>query len=109
MKQLLGLVGITDAASVHAEKIGFGPEARNAAIACPRPNRGSRCTDRRRQRGCAGIGRNGRRGLFDERAAMTGIGITQDDGDHFQTIDVPGPGAGLPRPHRGHKQEGLKV
>lgn len=33
LKQLLGFVGITDVAFVHAEKIGFGPEARDAAIA----------------------------------------------------------------------------
>ncbi len=33
LRQLLGLVGITDVAFVHAEKIGFGPEARDAAIA----------------------------------------------------------------------------
>ncbi len=32
LKQLLGFVGITDVAFVHAEKIGFGPEARDAAI-----------------------------------------------------------------------------
>ncbi len=33
LKQLLGFVGITDVAFVHAEKIGYGPEARDAAIA----------------------------------------------------------------------------
>ena len=33
LKQLLGFVGITDVAFIHAEKIGFGPEARDAAIA----------------------------------------------------------------------------
>lgn len=33
LKQLLGFVGITDVAFVHAEKIGFGPEAREAGIA----------------------------------------------------------------------------
>lgn len=33
LRQLLGFVGITDVAFVHAEKIGFGPEARDAAIA----------------------------------------------------------------------------
>lgn len=33
LKQLLGFVGITDVAFIHAEKIGFGPEAREAAIA----------------------------------------------------------------------------
>jgi len=32
LKQLLGFVGITDVAFVHAEKVGFGPEARDAAI-----------------------------------------------------------------------------
>ena len=33
LKQLLGFIGITDVAFVHAEKIGFGPEAREAGIA----------------------------------------------------------------------------
>jgi FMN-dependent NADH-azoreductase len=33
LRQLLGFVGITDVAFVHAEKIGFGPEARDSAIA----------------------------------------------------------------------------
>lgn len=33
LKQLLGFVGITDVAFIHAEKIGFGPEAREGAIA----------------------------------------------------------------------------
>lgn len=33
LKQMLGLIGITDVAFVHAEKIGFGPEARDAAVA----------------------------------------------------------------------------
>jgi FMN-dependent NADH-azoreductase len=33
LKQLLGFVGITDVAFVHAERIGFGPEARDAGIA----------------------------------------------------------------------------
>jgi FMN-dependent NADH-azoreductase len=33
IKQLLGFVGITDVAFVHAEKVGYGPEAREAAIA----------------------------------------------------------------------------
>lgn len=33
LRQLLGLVGITDVAFVHAEKIGFRPEAHDAAIA----------------------------------------------------------------------------
>jgi FMN-dependent NADH-azoreductase len=32
LKQLLGFVGITDVAFVHAERIGYGPEARDAAI-----------------------------------------------------------------------------
>lgn len=33
LKTLLGFVGITDAAFVRAEKLGFGPEARDVAIA----------------------------------------------------------------------------
>lgn len=32
LKQLLGFIGITDVAFVHAEKIGYGPEARQAAV-----------------------------------------------------------------------------
>lgn len=32
LKQLLGFVGISDVAFIHAEKIGFGPDARDAAI-----------------------------------------------------------------------------
>lgn len=32
LKQLLGFVGITDVAFIHAERTGFGPEARDAAI-----------------------------------------------------------------------------
>ena len=32
LRHLLGFVGITDVTFVHAEKIGFGPEARNAAL-----------------------------------------------------------------------------
>lgn len=32
LRQLLGFMGITDVAFVHAEKVGFGPEARDAAI-----------------------------------------------------------------------------
>lgn len=32
LRQLLGLMGITDVVFVHAERIGFGPEARAAAI-----------------------------------------------------------------------------
>ena len=32
LKQLLGFIGITDVAFVHAEKIGFGPEARDAEL-----------------------------------------------------------------------------
>lgn len=32
LRQLLGFIGLTDVAFVHAEKIGFGPEARAAAI-----------------------------------------------------------------------------
>ena len=33
LRHLLGFVGITDVTFVHAEKIGFGPEARAAALA----------------------------------------------------------------------------
>ena len=33
LRLLLGFIGITDVAFVHAENIGFGPEAREAAIA----------------------------------------------------------------------------
>jgi hypothetical protein len=33
LRQLLGFVGITDVAFVYAERIGFGPEAREAALA----------------------------------------------------------------------------
>ena len=33
LRHLLGFIGITDVTFVHAEKIGFGPEARDAAIA----------------------------------------------------------------------------
>ncbi|MBJ7403692.1 MAG: NAD(P)H-dependent oxidoreductase [Bradyrhizobium sp.] len=33
LKQLLGFIGITDVAFIHAEKIGFGAEARDAGIA----------------------------------------------------------------------------
>jgi FMN-dependent NADH-azoreductase len=32
LRHLLGFVGITDVTFVHAEKIGFGPEARGAAL-----------------------------------------------------------------------------
>jgi len=32
LRHLLGFVGITDVTFVHAEKIGYGPEARSAAI-----------------------------------------------------------------------------
>ena len=32
LRQLLGFVGITDVTFVHAEKIGFGPDAREAAL-----------------------------------------------------------------------------
>ena len=32
LRQLLGFVGITDVTFIHAEKIGFGPEAREAAV-----------------------------------------------------------------------------
>ena len=33
LRQLLGFIGLTDVTFIHAEKIGFGPEAREAAIA----------------------------------------------------------------------------
>ena len=33
LRHLLGFIGITDVTFVHAEKIGYGPEARSAAIA----------------------------------------------------------------------------
>jgi FMN-dependent NADH-azoreductase len=33
LRQLLGFMGVTDVAFIRAEKIGFGPEAREAAIA----------------------------------------------------------------------------
>ncbi|MFN4025530.1 MAG: FMN-dependent NADH-azoreductase [Hyphomonas sp.] len=33
LRHLLGFIGITDVTFIHAEKIGFGPEAREAAIA----------------------------------------------------------------------------
>lgn len=33
LRQLLGFIGITDVTFIHAEKIGFGPQARDAAIA----------------------------------------------------------------------------
>jgi FMN-dependent NADH-azoreductase len=33
LRHLLGFIGLTDVTFVHAEKIGFGPEARAAAIA----------------------------------------------------------------------------
>lgn len=33
LRQLLGFMGITDVTFVHAEKIGYGPEARTASIA----------------------------------------------------------------------------
>lgn len=33
LRHLLGFIGITDVTFVHAEKIGYGPEAREAAIA----------------------------------------------------------------------------
>ncbi len=36
LRQLLGFIGITDVAVVRAEKIGFGPEAREASIAAAR-------------------------------------------------------------------------
>lgn len=32
LKQLLGFIGITDVTFVHAEKIGYGPDARDAAL-----------------------------------------------------------------------------
>ena len=32
LRHLLGFVGITDVTFIHAEKLGFGPEARNAAL-----------------------------------------------------------------------------
>ncbi len=32
LRQLLGFIGLTDVSFIHAEKIGFGPEARDAAI-----------------------------------------------------------------------------
>lgn len=32
LRQLLGFIGITDVTFIHAEKIGYGPEARAAAI-----------------------------------------------------------------------------
>lgn len=33
LRHLLGFIGLTDVTFIHAEKIGFGPEAREAAIA----------------------------------------------------------------------------
>lgn len=36
LRQLLGFVGLTDVTFIRAEKIGFGPEAREAAIAAAR-------------------------------------------------------------------------
>lgn len=33
LRHLLGFMGVTDVTFVHAEKLGFGPEARNAALA----------------------------------------------------------------------------
>ncbi|MFC7518551.1 FMN-dependent NADH-azoreductase [Herbaspirillum sp. GCM10030257] len=36
IRQLLGFMGITDVSFIHAEKIGFGPEAREAALASAR-------------------------------------------------------------------------
>jgi len=33
LAQLLGFIGLTDVTFVHAEKIGFGPQARDAAVA----------------------------------------------------------------------------
>lgn len=33
LRQLLGFIGVTDVTFVHAEKIGFGPQARDAAVA----------------------------------------------------------------------------
>jgi FMN-dependent NADH-azoreductase len=32
LRQLLGFMGLTDIAFIHAEKIGFGPDAREAAL-----------------------------------------------------------------------------
>ena len=32
LRQLLGFMGLTDVAFIHAEKIGFGPDARAAAL-----------------------------------------------------------------------------
>jgi FMN-dependent NADH-azoreductase len=32
LRQLLGFMGLTDVAFIHAEKIGFGPDAREAAV-----------------------------------------------------------------------------
>jgi len=32
LRQLLGFIGLTDVTFIHAEKIGFGPEAREAAL-----------------------------------------------------------------------------
>lgn len=36
LKQLLGFIGITDVTFIHAERIGFGPEAREQALASAR-------------------------------------------------------------------------
>lgn len=36
LRQLLGFIGITDVDVVHAEGVGYGPEARDAAIAAAR-------------------------------------------------------------------------
>jgi FMN-dependent NADH-azoreductase len=36
LKQLLGFIGITDVSFIHAEKIGYGPEARQAALGAAR-------------------------------------------------------------------------
>lgn len=36
LRQLLGFIGIADVSFIHAEKIGFGPEARAAALASAR-------------------------------------------------------------------------
>ena len=33
LRTLLGFIGLTDVTFIHAEKIGFGPEAREAALA----------------------------------------------------------------------------
>jgi FMN-dependent NADH-azoreductase len=33
LRQLLGFIGVTDVTFIHAEKMGFGPQARDAAIA----------------------------------------------------------------------------